>query len=518
MRELIIPEAVEAEEKISGFVPVLARVIAALAMANGPITILEYTCCIKTANKIADSIKDPALSEADGPALLSAIVMRALASGKSDLDGALRDLKAAAKSMPDDVRRAALEITAPIAALQGNQAQDLYRSVANALRTQEDQRVLSEFVPPKDRSLLDIIKGFIKRRDEKLESVLAVAFAYGHAGLVKEISDTLAEGGAKNVEKARRMCQDLEEQIGKDADELFKQRESLSLRREFAVQVSDAVSANVQQVKQRLGALERWVDLQKREFAEDVEDFITGALQEIELGLRDRMQGHSWLKESAWKTFAKNQHGRALQTRYDKLRWRHERRVELLERELMLFHNELIASRPRLLRDIARKEFVGLVLPQSSKMRLMGSIDHIASFTLLTTGLAGAGSVAVAISGLATLPAHIVFPLSAAILGPMAIASLYKVFTNPEERKQKEIHSKMEEIEEGLRNVIEGAKERNAEALETIVNDFYRVAEWYLIPLVHSSRRAHDIVGLQERLIEESVRNTVGSLDCLRLL
>jgi polyhydroxyalkanoate synthesis regulator phasin len=518
MRELIIPEAEEAEEKVSGFVPVLARVIAALAMANGPITILEYTCCIKTVNKIADSIKDPALSEADGPALLAAIVMRALASGRSDLDGALRELKAAAKSMPEDVRKAALEATTPIVALQGDQAQDLYRSVATALRTQENQRALSEFAPPKDRSVFDVIKGFVKRRDEKLDSILAVAFAYGHADLVQEISDNLADGGAKNVEKARRMCQSLEEQIRKDADELFKQRESLSLRREFAAQVSDALSSTVRQVKQRLGALERWVDLQKREFAEEVEDLITGALHEIELGLRDRMQGHSWLKESAWKTFAKTQHGRALQTRYDKLRWRHERRVEWLEKELMLFHNELVVSRPQLLRDIARKEFVELVLPQSSKMRLMGSIDQIANLTLLTTGLAGAGSVAVAISGLATLSAHVIFPLSAAILGPMAIAGLYKVFTNPEERKQTEIHSKMEEIEEGLRKVIEGAKERNAEALETIVNNFYKVAEWYLIPLVHSARRAHDIVALQERLIEESVRNTVGSLDCLRVL
>ncbi len=518
MRELIIPEAEEAEEKVSGFVPVLARAIAALAMANGPITILEYTCCVKTVNKIAESIKDPALSTQDAPALLAAIVMRALASGRSDLDGALRQLKAAAKSMPGDVRAAALEITAPIVALQGDQARDLYRSVAAALRTQEDQRALAEFVPSRDRGFLDIVKRFVKHRDEKLENILAVAFAYGHASLVREISDNLAEGGAKSVEKGRRMCQDLEERIRKDANELFKQREALSFRREFVTQVSDAVSSIVQQIKQRLGALERGVDLQQREFTEDVEDFIAAALYEIELGLRDRMQGRSWLNQSAWKTFAKNQHGRALQSRYDKLRWRQERRVELLEKELMLFHNELKTSRPQLLRDIDRKEFVELVLPQSSKMQIMGSIDHLASFTLLAAGLAGAGSATMAYTGLAVITGHIAVPLSAAILGPMAIASLYKLFTNPEERKQKVIHSKMEEIEEGLRKVMEGAKEKNAAIFGSIVNEFYNVAEWYLIPLAHSSKRALDILQLQERLIEESVRNTVGSLDCLKLL
>lgn len=89
MKQLIIPDVEDAEENVSDHIAVLARALAALAMANGPITILEYTCCVKTVTKIAESITDPGLSASDGPALLAAIVMRALASGKSDLDGAL---------------------------------------------------------------------------------------------------------------------------------------------------------------------------------------------------------------------------------------------------------------------------------------------------------------------------------------------------------------------------------------------------------------------------------------------
>ncbi|MGH6843673.1 MAG: hypothetical protein ACRECU_02915, partial [Methylocella sp.] len=131
----MIPNVEDAEASASDYVAVLARVLAALAMANGPITILEYTCCIKTVSKIADSLNDPALSASDGPALLAAIVMRALASGRCDLDGALKELKAASKLLPDDVRKAALETTAPIVALQGDQAHDLYARVAKALNT-----------------------------------------------------------------------------------------------------------------------------------------------------------------------------------------------------------------------------------------------------------------------------------------------------------------------------------------------------------------------------------------------
>jgi hypothetical protein len=47
-KELVIPYVADAEEEVADFVAVLARVLAALAMANGPITILEYTCCVKT--------------------------------------------------------------------------------------------------------------------------------------------------------------------------------------------------------------------------------------------------------------------------------------------------------------------------------------------------------------------------------------------------------------------------------------------------------------------------------------
>ncbi len=518
MKELVIPNVEDAEEKVSGYVAVLARVLAALAMANGPITILEYTCCVKTVSKIAESLNDPGLSESDGPALLAAIVMRALASGRSDLDGALKELKAASKSLPDDVRKAALEMTAPIVALQGDLAHDLFARVAKALNTRVDPRVLSNFVPPRDRGFLNTIKGFVKQRDERLDSILGVAFAYGHAQLVEEISSKLAGGSPQDVEEARRMCQGLVQQIRADADELFKQRESLVLRRELVAKVSDAISSTVQQVKQRLHALEREVELQKREFAEDIEDFIANAGNEIALGLQDRVRGGDWLNESVWKTFAKNQHGRTLQARYEKLKWRHERRVELLEKELMLFQSELLASRPRLLRSIDQKEFVELLLPPSSKLRVMTSIDQAASFTILTTGLAGAGSLAMVATGFATVAAPVAVPLSAAIIGPMAIAYLYKAFANPEERKQKLIRNKLQDIEDGIRKVLEGAKETQAATLDSVVNEFYSAAEWYLVPLVHSSRRAVDIVSLQERLIEQSVENTIGSLESLSLV
>ena len=154
------------------------------------------------------------------------------------------------------------------------------------------------------------------------------------------------------------MCHGLVQQIRADADELFKQRESLALRRELVTKILMQSHATVQQVKQRLHALELGVELQKLEFAEEIEAFIADAGNEIELGLQDRVRGKDWLNESVWKNFAKNQHGRALQARYEKLKWRHERRVELLEKELMLFQKELLVSRPQLLRSIDQKEFV----------------------------------------------------------------------------------------------------------------------------------------------------------------
>ena len=71
----------------------------------------------------------------------------------------------------------------------------------------------------------------------------------------------------------------------------------------------------------------------------------------------------------------------------------------------MLFQKELLVSRPQLLRSIDQKEFVELVLPPSSRARVMNSIDQAAGFTILTTGLAGAGSLAMVASGFGTLTA-----------------------------------------------------------------------------------------------------------------
>ena len=67
-------------------------------------------------------------------------------------------------------------ITAPIVALQGGQAHNLYARVAKALNIRVDPRVLTKFVPPRDRSFLNIFKGFVKQRDDRLDSVLGVAF------------------------------------------------------------------------------------------------------------------------------------------------------------------------------------------------------------------------------------------------------------------------------------------------------------------------------------------------------
>ena len=99
----------------------------------------------------------------------------------------------------------------------------------------------------------------------------------------------------------------------------------------------------------------------------------------------------------------------------------------------MVFQRELLVSRPQLLRSIDQKEFVELLLPPSSSARIMTSIDRAAGFAILTTGLAGAGSLAMVASGFATLTAPIAVPMSAAIIAPMAIAYLYKAFANPAE-------------------------------------------------------------------------------------
>lgn len=511
-RRLAIRDVEEVERAEGGFPAALLRALAAVAGKDGDMSTSEYACLVEAANAMAEGSPDPSLP--------TAVAMRAL-SEPEGIDRALKALRDAAKDMDREARRSALDTALPLLRLQGDEAGELFGMFAKALDVRCGPEDAGIAPPVRPRGMLDKAASSIgrllgRREDERLAGMLAVAQAHGHAALAKAIGDGIASGRT-DVAELRGMCEELSARILRDVEELARQREALSQRREMVELLHQATSANVRQVEQRLAAVIRRVEFQKRAFREDVRVFVEDASNEVELVMRERMRTDDWLDKDVWESFAKTQHGRAVQLRHGELKRRYEEQIELLKEELMQFREELVSTRSAFMASVDHKKFGRLVPPPSFGARFFGAADTVANRTLVATGLAAAGgaaAVAAGAIGVAAL-APIAAPLGAVVFGPMAVAGLYKWMSDPERRKEKEMRAKRKAVEAGIEAMMAETLSAHDMVLDGIVDEFFAASERCLTPLVHVARRTLDVAALQDRWMERSARHTAESVRLL---
>lgn len=508
MRMINIPNLEEVEREASGFAPTIARLMAAIATQDGYVTTQEYACLIEAANRLT--------TFSDDPAFITALTMRSL-DGPHDVEQVLTQLKDAAKGQEMEARKVALEIIVPLVRLQGDDALDLLERVAKALDVPVSGSALGVHGPIRSRTFLnrttDSISRLVGRKtDENRYYLVTTLQAYGQVDLAKQIAARQEEGAA--ADEIQVMCRDFIEQITQDVNNLLQQRTAMAQRREVVELLNDATRASVRQVDQRLAALVKRIEWQKQTFREDVKAFVEDAANDVELVMRDRMRSDDWLDKNVWESFAKSQHGRAVQVRYGQLQRRYEQQFDLLNEELMLFREELMVTRSKFLDSVDHKQFGRLVPPPSFSARVLGSIDNFANGTLWATGLTAAGGVAAVASGTVAAAAFapIAAPLAAVVFGPMAVAGLWKWVSDPEKRKDKEMRVKRKDIEGGLERMMAEHVATHDKMLDTIVDEFYIAASSCLTPLAHSSQRMLDIIIMQDRWIEKSALHAHESI------
>lgn len=507
-RKLAIRDVEEVEREEGGFPAALLRALAAVAGKDGGMSTSEYACLVEATNAMAEGVPDPSLP--------TAVAMRGL-SAPEGLDKALKALRDAAKGVDSEARRLALDAAAPLLRLQGDEAEGLFALFAKALDVRCEPAAFGISPPMRPRGMLDKAASSIgrllgHREDERLAGMLTVAQVHGHAALAKAIGDRIASGGSDSAD-LRRMCEELSARILRDVEELARQREALSQRRELAELLHQATSASVRQVEQRLAAVIRRVEFQKRAFREDVRTFVEDAANEVELVMRERMRTDDWLDQDVWENFAKTQHGRAVQLRHGGLKRRYEEQVELLKEELMQFREELVSTRSAFMSSVDHKQFSRLVPPPSLGARFFGAADTVANHTLLTTGLAAAGGAAAVAVGAVSMAAlaPIAAPLSVGVFAPMAVAGLYKWISDPVRRREKEMRAKRKAIERGIESMMAETLALHDAVLDGIVDEFFSASERCLTPLVHVARRTLDITSLQDRWMGRSIRLTSES-------
>lgn len=507
MRVINIPDISEIEKNVDGFIPSIARLVAAIAMRDGVVTTQEYAFLIDAANLLENFSNEPMF--------ITSLIMRSL-KNLDETDKILLIVKNNLVGQDFESRKAVLEIIMPLIRLQGDNAQDLLERIAKALDIPASDVIQGVDAPIRPRSFFNRATDSIRRwrgpkMDDDRDDVLTTLQAYGQVDLAKQIA-ALDQGASRHEIQA--MCRDFAEQVTQDVDKLLRQRTAMTQRREIVELLNDATKASVRQVDQRLAALVKRIDWQKKAFREDVKAFVEDAANDVELVMRDRMRSDDWLDKNVWESFAKSQHGRAVQVRYGHLQRRYEQQIDLLNEELMLFREELMVSKSNFLESIDHKQFGRLVPLPSFSVRVLGSVDNIADGTLLATGVAAAGGVVAVASGAvaAAALAPLAAPLAVVVFGPMAVAGLWKWVSDPEKRKEKEMRGKRKIIEDGLDMMMAEKVAAHDKILEDIADEFYITASTCLTPLAHSSQRMLDIIVMQEKLIDKSAQHARKSI------
>ncbi|WP_448206444.1 hypothetical protein [Azospirillum sp. sgz302134] len=489
----IAPEAALGGDR---FLVALCRTIPAIAGHDTVITLREYALAVAAADRLADlSGRRIAVMH---------IVLEGLREPPG-LKAALKDLSKAAADRADDVRQAGLAVLYPLLTAQGARAQDLLDRVADALTVPKamrpDLRVLKEGG--------GLIQGLKFLWNDPYADVSDFAESFGLTDISAAV--TRCKSGQLATENLRGMVESAVTLIRGELQDFAANLEHLDRQKHLASKLRFTAQALIEQVEQRLDGLVRRAALQKEMFREELKAFLEDAVNDIEIEMRDRMKSDDWLDEQVWTSFAKSQHGRAVQVRYEQLKRRYERQIEAFRNELAIFRKQLEVSSVAFMTSFDHRDFAGLVRPPSWTLQALGAADKAASATLVVGGVAGVGSAIAIASGVlsvSTVGALALTPVAPLVLAPLAVAGLYKWMADPERRKQKALKSKRAEIEAGLAALLGDPSKAHDEALDRLLDEFYRVAADLLSPITYEGQAAEAMLTLQKKLSTQLCRTT----------
>lgn len=495
-RRLVLTVAPAAALGDDRFLLALCRTVPAIAGQDAVVTLREYALAVAAAERLADLFgRRLAVSHIILEGLQDAPVLKAV----------LKELSKAALDMPDEVRRAGFSVLYPLLSAQGVRAQDLVERVADALRLPKTER--PDFRTGKEGS--GLMQGLKFLWNDPYASVSDFAAAFGLADVSAAV--VRCKSGQSTVAELHALVQRSVADVRAELAAFAANLQHLERQKHLASKLHFTAQALIEQVEQRLDGLARRAALQKDLFREEIAAFVEDAANDVEIAMRDRMECEDWLDERVWASFAKSQNGRAVQARYERLKHRYDRQIDALRDELALFRNQLTTSSASFMETFDHRDFATLVRPPSWTLRALDAADKAASATLVAGGVAGVGS-AVAVAGgvlsASAVGALALTPVAPVVLAPLAVAGLYKWMADPERRKQKALKTKRAEIEAGLAALLGDPSKAHDDALDQLLNMFYRVATDLLSPISYDAQAAKAILTIQETLSVQLCRAT----------
>ena len=482
--------------KDDGFPTAYLRAVAAIASSDGLVSLAEYS----VVNKIAKS--------GDESAVASVTLLSAL-ERPTALSDSLLSLKKASQGIEHDVRKVSFEAARPLLELQGQNARDLAKRLAEALSydlssldlnsfsSEEEKPILQKFV----RSSMRLIKG--KDLRNLAEMCLSVT------------DDATVSQSVLDYEDGRISLDQLRSILNASCVEVNSQIQSFSAQLEVAEFAAKATTAYLQtavelknQVTQRMAVVEARLTFERDTFEEDMGYIIHDAGNAFEVEVTERLKTDQWKLARVWESIGRTSFAKELDSRIRRVVARREEMLRLIKEDLRLFQEEMRITRISILRQQHHTRFSNLMPTLRMGTRVVNTVDSAASVTL------GAGSLAIASAGAATyfLGAAIVLPVIAPAIPfvavPMLIAGVFKWFTDSEARKDGEIGHKRVAFEKTMREQLQKAQASFNLQLEAVALEFQKSAVLMIQPIMLEAEAADRLAGLQvkmaKRLIDQS--------------
>ncbi len=493
--DLVLPPVAKADAEISPLAVAIASLIAAVAAIEA-LTPERY--------RLAQAAVDRCASLIANPVLLRSATLRMLDRPPS-LEQALAQVEATRSQLPSAAIQPLLEALAPLLRSLGADAHERLRHITRALGTTLTDRQVEALglgAPPAFGGLTR----FATRMFRSDNRTVALA-----EDVLRHTSDA-SLGAALQAARTAPNSVDLAEQIS-DAleravslmDTTQQMREAYADQLNIAQSLESAAGVLERQVRQRLRAIGRRIQLLRRHLREDIWAIAEDAGDEFEVDLRRRLERGLFLRNAEEDDLTDRQTSKNLKTRYDRLRQQFEAEVALLQQELAEFQEDFHHDGSNVLDPLPRRDFA-LAVPQASiSVRGARVADTAATGVLAAGAVSAVGAVgawqlgylvpAVAL-GVAT------GPMGWAAAGTVVAAGAYKLAASRKQRMRRDVRQRRHRLQQTLEELITAATAQADARLDEINARFRDVALAQLAPLRYEATRLREIAELHRKITD----------------
>ena len=285
---------------------------------------------------------------------------------------------------------------------------------------------------------------------------------------------------------------------------LFDAQDRYDDKLEIAQSLDRKADELERQFKARLRAVGRRIEVLRKHVAEDIESLSEDGGDEAEVDLRRMSETRGILLRRNDQDVRERMVAKSLARRHNDLKRRHDEQIQLLRDELSEFRDDFIEAARSVVAPVSLAEWRLAVPGATVGARVKDVLDRGADRTLAGGAVAAAGAAGAVGAGWiapAAVAGVVAAPVGAAVLVTVAVAGMWKLYANREERLRAEQRKRADAIRQAARSKVGQAFAEVSVALDEIADGFREATLSRLTPLRHDAERIREMCALQKALV-----------------